>query len=48
MKIGFPLMKNVLQRLVKSVLILLRLMSGALAVDAEIQKKILVRDVVRT
>ena len=48
MKIGFPLMKNVLQRLVGSVLIILRLMSGVLAVDAEIHKKMLVRDVVRT
>ena len=47
-KVGLPLIKNVLQTLPKSVLILLGLTGGTLAADAEIHKKILVRDVLWT
>ena len=39
LKIGLPLMKNVIQPLAKSVLILLELTSAASAADAGIHKK---------
>ena len=40
LKVGLPLMKNVLQTLAKSLLIPLELTAAALAADAELHKKI--------
>ena len=45
MKVGLPLMKNVIKLLAKSVLIPLGLLAAVLATDGAIQKKIHALDV---